>query len=73
MDNRYRGNIYVKDEYIDDKTIEDEYIKDYGLAYIDGKNLERAVGVFVCDLAKLSSQKQMLWKGFELPNQRNAR
>lgn len=69
----YRGNIYVKDEYIDDKTIEDEYIKDYGMAYIDGKHLERAVGVFVCDLAKLSSQKQMLWKGFELSNQRKCK
>jgi len=73
MDNGYRGNIYVKDEYIDDKTIEDEYIKDFGMAYIDGKHLERAVGVFVCDLAKLSSQKQMLWKGFELPNQKKCK
>lgn len=73
MDNGYRGNIYPKDEYIDDKTIEDEYIKDYGMAYIDGKHLERAVGVFVSDLAKLSSKKQMLWKGFELPSQRKCK
>lgn len=70
MDCGYRGNIYVKDEYIDDKTIDNEYIKNYGMAYIDGKHLERAMGVFVCDLAKLSSQKQMLWKGFELPHQK---
>lgn len=69
MDNGYRGNIYVKDEYLDDNNVEDEYIKDYGMAYIDSKHIERAVGVFVCDLAKLSSQKQMLWKGFELPYQ----
>lgn len=73
MDSGYRGNIYVKDEYVDDKTIENEYIKDYGMAYIDGKHLERAVGVFVCDLAKLSSQKQMLWKGFELPHQKRCK
>lgn len=73
MDNGYRGNIYVKDEYIDDKTIEDEYMKDYGMAYIDGKHLERAVGIFICDLEKLSSQKQMLWKGFELPNQKKCK
>lgn len=73
IDNGYRGNIYVKDEYIDDKTIEDEYIKDYGMAYIDSKHLERAVGVLVCDLVKLSSQKQMLWKGFELPNQKKCK
>lgn len=69
MDNGYRGNIYVRNKYISDKTIENEYIKDYGMAYIDGKHLERAVGVFACDLAKLSSQKQMLWKGFELSSQ----
>lgn len=69
MDNGYRGKIYPKDEFNEDKTIEDEYIKDYGMAYINGENLERAVGVFICDLAKLSSQKQMLWKGFELLNQ----
>lgn len=69
MDSGYRGNIYPKDEYCEDKTIEDEYIKDYGMAYIEGEHLERAIGVFVCDLAKLSPQKQMLWKGFELSNQ----
>lgn len=69
MDNGYRGNIYVKDEYMDDETIIDEYIKNYGMAYIDGKQFERAIGVFVGDLGKLSSKKQMLWKGFELPNQ----
>lgn len=70
MDNGYRGKIYPKDEFNEDKTIEDEYIKDYGMAYINGENLERAVGVFICDLAKLTSQKQMLWKGFELLNQK---
>jgi len=55
MDNGYLGNIYLKDEYIDDKTIEDEYIKDYGMAYIDGKHLERAVGVFAFQNVKLCS------------------
>lgn len=69
MDIGYRGNIYPKDEFCEDKTIEDEYIKDYGMAYIDGDVFERAIGVFICDLAKLKSQKQMLWKGFELSNQ----
>lgn len=68
MDGGYRGNIHVKDEYMEE-DVENEYIKDYGMAYIDGQHLERAVGVFVCDLAKLSSQKQMLWKGLEYPNQ----
>ncbi|WP_028829431.1 hypothetical protein [Proteocatella sphenisci] len=69
MDSGYRGNIYPKDEYCDDSFIEDEYIKDYGMAYIEGEYLERAIGVFICDLAKLSPRKQMLWKGFELHNQ----
>lgn len=66
MDIGYRGNIYVRDEYIDDDSLEGEYIKDYGMAYKDCPNLERAVGVFIWDLSKLSSQKQMLWKGFEI-------
>lgn len=69
IDNGYRGNIYTKDEYYDDKSIEDEYIKDYGMAYIKGGIIKRAVGVFVCDLAKLSPRKQMLWHSFELLEQ----
>ncbi len=73
IDGGYCGKIYVKDEYTDDENIENEYIDDYGMAYIDGEYLERAVGVFVCDLAKLSSQKQMLWKGFELQNQKKCK
>lgn len=70
IDYGYRGVIYVKDEYTDDESIEYEYIKDYGMAYKDCEYLDRAVGVLVCDLAKLSAQKQMLWKGFELSDQR---
>ncbi len=73
MDSGYRGNIYPKDEYCEDESIEDEYIKDYGMAYIEGDNLERAIGVFVYDLAKLSSKKQMLWKGYELSRQDNCK
>lgn len=69
MDSGYRGNIYPKDEYSEDNDIDDEYIKDYGMAYINGNQLERAVCVFICDLARLSSQKQMLWKSFELAEQ----
>jgi len=71
MDSGYRGNIYPRNEYINDKDIDYEYIKDYGMAYINGEHFERAIGVFVRDLAKLTSQKQMLWKGFELSNQKN--
>ena len=53
MDNGYRGCISVKDEFYEESG-ENEYIKDYGMAYIDGEKLNRAIGVFVIDLAKLS-------------------
>jgi len=69
IDYGYRGVIYVKDEHTNDETIEYEYIKNYGMAYKDGEYLDRAVGVFVCDLANLSAQKQTMWKVFELPDQ----
>lgn len=68
MDNGYRGCISVKDEFYEESG-ENEYIKDYGMAYIDGEKLNRAIGVFVIDLAKLSPRIQMLWKGFELEDQ----
>lgn len=68
MDNGYRGTICVKDEYYNE-TEGTEYIKDYGMAYIEGESIQRAVGVFVIDLARLSPRIQMMWKGFELENQ----
>ena len=46
MDNGYRGCISVKDEFYEESG-ENEYIKDYGMAYIDGEKLNRAIGVFV--------------------------
>lgn len=69
MDNGYRGTIYPSDEFYNDEDIEDEYIKDYGIAYKNEEKTNRAVGVFLTDLANLSPRKQMLWKGFELSNQ----
>lgn len=69
IDYGYRGVIYVKDEFTNDETIDYEYIKNYGMAYKACEYLDRAVGVFVCDLAKLSAQKQSMWKGFELLDQ----
>ena len=68
-DSGYRGTIWPKEQYCEDDDIDYEYIRDYGMAYLDSQKLHRAIGVFVCDLAKLSSQKQQLWKGFELQNQ----
>lgn len=69
IDAGYRGSICPEDQYRENDDIDYEYIRDYGMAYIDGEKLRRAIGVFVCDLAKLSPQKQLLWKGFELDNQ----
>jgi hypothetical protein len=70
MDSGYRGKIYPKDEYCDEFDNNDEdYIKDYGMAYIDGEKLHRAVAVFLIDLSNLSPKKQLMWKGFELENQ----
>lgn len=69
FDNGYRGSIYPKDEYLEDNDIDREYIKDYGMAYIDTPKLSRAIGVFACDLAKLTAKKQQLWHSFELENQ----
>lgn len=50
MDNGYRGCISIRDEFYDESG-ENEYIKNYGMAYIDGDKLNRAIGVFVIDLA----------------------
>lgn len=72
FDNGYRGCISIKDEFYDESG-ENEYIKDYGMAYIDGEKLNRAIGVFVIDLVRLSPRIQMLWKGFELENQKNCK
>lgn len=72
MDNGYRGTICIKDEFYEESSL-NEYIKDYGMAYIEGEKLNRAIGVFIIDLAKLSPKIQMLWKGFELENQNNCK
>ena len=68
MDYGYGGTIFVKNEFSDEGEDED-YIKDYGMAYFKGEQLNRAVGVFLRDLANLSSNTQMLWKGLEIKTQ----
>lgn len=69
IDNGYRGSIYPEDQYLEDEEIDNEYVKNYGMAYIDGPTFDRAVGVFVYDLSKLTAQKQQLWRAFELKSQ----
>lgn len=71
-DGGYRGTICIKDEYYKEGEKED-YIKDYGMAYIDGPRLNRAIGVFAIDLARLTAKTQMLWKAFELDNQKSCK
>lgn len=66
IDNGYRGSIYPEDQYLEDEEIDNEYVRNYGMAYIEGPTFERAVGVFVYDLSKLTAQKQQLWRAFEL-------
>lgn len=80
IDYGYRGCISIKDEFYDEndenENNEDEnneYIEDYGMAYIDGDKLKRAIGVFARDLANLAPQIQMLWKGFELKDQKSCK
>lgn len=68
----YSGNIGLKEEYCNEDELYDEFVKEYGMAYEKGNpKINRAVGVFVKDLSKLSSNTQMRWKSYELPNQNN--
>ncbi len=73
MDIGYRGRIEISDVYREDETIEDEYIRDYGMAYVEGDKQERAVGVFVRDLARLSEQIQSIWWGHQYPVQQKCK
>lgn len=66
----YSGYIDLKPEYCQDESLYAEYIKRYGMAYErDNPKINRAVAVFVRDLSRLSSNTQMRWKSYELPNQ----
>ena len=68
LDYGYKGSIYLKDEF-EDESLHQEYIQEYAMAYKRGDKLFRTVGVLLCDLMKLSSKAQHLWKSFEYDNQ----
>lgn len=70
IDYGYRGEICLKDEYWSEDQ-ESEYVKNYGMAYKKGESIDRAVAVFLGDLAKLPQRRQLLWKSFEANNQNN--
>lgn len=63
----YRGQIDVRDEYVENEEL--ELIKDYGIAYGPDKEKDKAIGVFVRDLAYLSEKAQMRWASHEEENQ----
>lgn len=62
IDMGYRGQISVHDEFDGDEL---ELIQDYGIAYGPDKRVDRAIGVFVSDLASLSAKMQMRWASYE--------
>lgn len=70
IDYGYRGEICLKDEYWSEDQ-EFEYVKNYGMAYKKVEYIDRAVAVFLGDLAKLPQRSQLLWKSFEANNQNN--
>lgn len=67
----YRGFIAVEDEYVPKNTNGGKVIINFGIAYKKGKKPERAIGALLIELSKLSSNKQMLWKNFEISKQTN--
>jgi len=73
-DGGYRGWISIKDTYYDDNdAIHSEYIQDFGIAYSSSPDQginDRAIGVFLTDLASLNLEVQYKWRGFLLPDQK---
>ncbi len=63
----YRGQINVRDEYTENNEL--ELIRDYGIAYGPDKEKDKAIGVFVRDLAFLSEKAQMRWASYEKEDQ----
>ena len=62
----YRGSIIPKNN----ATEVEDMIKDYGLAYPrEGGHVDRAVAVFLHDLAALSAPSQKKWESYEHANQ----
>lgn len=71
-DSGYRGSIYISDyEGFDEDNLHNEYIKDFGIAYpSEGeRDSDRAIGVFLRDLAKLNYEGQCKWRAFMIQNQ----
>lgn len=68
----YRGNVCVNNcDGTQEDPIHSEYIKDFGIAYPceDPRDRDRAIGVFLRDLANLNYEAQCKWRGFLLQDQ----
>lgn len=68
----YRGNICIKDwDATQEDALYSEYIQDFGIAYPreEPHDRDRAIGVFLRDLAKLNYEAQCKWRGFLLRDQ----
>lgn len=70
-DGGYRGWISIRNEYYDDNDrIHSECIQDFGIAYSTDKDIDdRAIGVFLTDMAELNLEAQYKWRGFLLEDQ----
>lgn len=72
IDHGYRGCIAVSNETAEENDpLHSEYIQDFGIAYprSDDKDSDRAIAVFLRDLAHLNYEAQCKWRGFMLPDQ----
>lgn len=62
------GNVCISDDYYQKDGVPEHdqiLIQSFGFAYSD--NFDRAVALFLCDLAKLSPEHQQVWRAKELP------
>ena len=72
LDHGYRGCISLSEEcYEEDDQIHTEYVQDFGVAYQkeEPHDGDRAIAVFVRDLAHLNFEAQYKWRGFLLHDQ----
>ena len=65
----YFGELSLKPEYYEANPDGREDVNKFGLAYIKGSKLNRAICVLLRDLSRLSTKQQMRWKSFELEDQ----
>jgi len=64
-----RGWISVRDEYFENDNMAEKdqvLLEHFGFSF--NENMDKAVAVFLCDLAKLSPEHQHIWKAKEISN-----